>query len=480
MSTPPEILGTLRISQAESLDFAKLSGDYNPIHVDMVAARRMVYGGTVVHGIHACLLAVAMVLRQSGATKLSLNKLQARFSSPIRQGELVQVIVKKRQAGNVHKLTLECNGIRAQSISLDYSAATVTDIENSPDESTPALACRKLLFTDARRQKGEVELVLDKEALGRLMPAVAKHLPYRQTSQLLSLTRIVGMICPGEDSLFTKFSLTFSPGINAVEKKLRYKVTTADERFARITMGVDCQDLVGEVHANFRTPFVKQASYEYIAAKVTPKAFAGQRAIVIGGSRGLGEVTAKLIAAGGGVPLITYYRGEDDARLVQSEIHAGHGNCEVMEFNVLKPSFEQMSSLFSGLPPSNLYYFATPPIRFNNSGTWNAELYATYHAYFVEGYSKTIETMLKCWPDSNQGLTIFNPSSIFLDKPESGAAEYIVAKGAAEAYGQYLNGITPNITVHNVRLPRISTDQTSGVDSDKLQDPLQIMLEVLS
>ena len=47
-----------------------------------------------------------------------------------------------------------------------------------------------------------------------------------------------------------------------------------------------------------------------VAHRVRPGIFAGQTALIVGGSRGLGEVTAKLIAAGGGTPIITYQAGK--------------------------------------------------------------------------------------------------------------------------------------------------------------------------
>ena len=48
--------------------------------------------------------------------------------------------------------------------------------------------------------------------------------------------------------------------------------------------------------------------------------FAGQRSLIVGGSRGLGEVTAKIVAAGGGYPVITYMESKDEAERVAAEI----------------------------------------------------------------------------------------------------------------------------------------------------------------
>jgi acyl dehydratase len=46
---------TFTISLARSGQFARLSGDYNPIHLAPVLARRSHFGGTVVHGVHTFL-----------------------------------------------------------------------------------------------------------------------------------------------------------------------------------------------------------------------------------------------------------------------------------------------------------------------------------------------------------------------------------------------------------------------------------------
>ena len=63
--------------------------------------------------------------------------------------------------------------------------------------------------------------------------------------------------------------------------------------------------------------------------------FQGQKALIVGGSRGLGEVTAKCIAAGGGEVYITFHRGSADAIRVSREIGDGGGECLNFQFDVL-------------------------------------------------------------------------------------------------------------------------------------------------
>src|ERR1700730_6661394 len=70
--------------------FARLSGDFNPIHLDPVAARRTQAGAVVVHGIHAILWALDKLVELGAVTeKIVSLKVQFRNFVPIgRQVEL--------------------------------------------------------------------------------------------------------------------------------------------------------------------------------------------------------------------------------------------------------------------------------------------------------------------------------------------------------------------------------------------------------
>ena len=43
--------GQMRVTQQQVLDFARWTGDCNPIHVDPVAAKESAFGGTICHGM---------------------------------------------------------------------------------------------------------------------------------------------------------------------------------------------------------------------------------------------------------------------------------------------------------------------------------------------------------------------------------------------------------------------------------------------
>ena len=59
--TPESALGQRRFGIADQRRFADLSGDCNPMHMDPVAARRLLSGQLVVHGVHTLLAALEML-----------------------------------------------------------------------------------------------------------------------------------------------------------------------------------------------------------------------------------------------------------------------------------------------------------------------------------------------------------------------------------------------------------------------------------
>ena len=80
-------------SLGDQVDFAKLSGDYNPAHLDPIKARRMCFGQPIVHGIHVLFWALeAFFCKNYGSLKL--DSLKASFNQPIGLNQTVQLIKK--------------------------------------------------------------------------------------------------------------------------------------------------------------------------------------------------------------------------------------------------------------------------------------------------------------------------------------------------------------------------------------------------
>ncbi len=103
-------------------------------------------------------------------------------------------------------------------------------------------------------------------------------------------------------------------------------------------MDVEAPGVKGQVKAFLRPKPQRQAAFTDVCRQVESEEFSAQRALIVGGSRGLGEVTAKLLAAGAAEVILTYYRGKQDAQRIVEEIVSHGANADCLPLNVLEPS----------------------------------------------------------------------------------------------------------------------------------------------
>ena len=128
---------------------------------------------------------------------------------------------------------------------------------------------------------------------------------------LMACTRLVGMARPGPHSILNRIEgvMTAPP----VGDGLAFSVESVDERFRRVRLAVEAGGFSGLLTASARLPPTTQPSFVSLAAEVTPGAYASARALVVDGSRGLGELTAKVLATGGADGVTGYASGREDA-----------------------------------------------------------------------------------------------------------------------------------------------------------------------
>ena len=71
-----------RFNQKDQLAFATLSGDFNPAHLDPNYARRLIWGGASVHGIHQVFFGINYWLKSKNK-KYIFQKFNAKFLKPL-------------------------------------------------------------------------------------------------------------------------------------------------------------------------------------------------------------------------------------------------------------------------------------------------------------------------------------------------------------------------------------------------------------
>lgn len=460
-------LAVRRFTMDDQLWFAQASGDWNPIHVDRTAARRLLTGEVIVHGMHAMLWALDRYLESGGTSVIA--SVTVSFLRPITLDVEVRARHEISPEGE-NWLILESGTVPLVTLHLGAGGgALVGEIAATPpDRSQP----RDRTFADLKGASGLVALGGVGEDLVTRFPAAVKGLGAPPVAAILALSRIVGMECPGLNSLFSSADINFGAPLTSAE--MSYSVSRYSIPMVPVTMTVAGGGVTGTVTAFFRPPPAVQADMAEIARIVSPGEFSGQRALIVGGSRGLGELTAKIVAAGGGYPIITFARGEMDAARVVAEIEAAGGSCCSRHLDVLSLDGMAVADLWDE-PLTHLYYFATPRIGGGRRATlFDPEIGRSFYQTYVEAFASLCAQV-----ETSHSVRVFYPSTVFLESWPRDNVEYVVAKAAGETLCEALNRHHRHLVVMCARLPRLRTDQTVSLIGKAPDDPLPIMVDIV-
>ena len=135
--------------------FAQLSGDYNPIHVDALAARRLLFGRPVVHGVHVLLWALDGWLQRHGVP-ICLSRVKAAFGSPVFLDEAVELVVTAVGAARV-RLDVVKDGVNLMQATVEWCEGT--ESAALPDQALPErLPCKAWTAANIQHAHGELPI----------------------------------------------------------------------------------------------------------------------------------------------------------------------------------------------------------------------------------------------------------------------------------------------------------------------------------
>ncbi|MET0910772.1 MAG: SDR family NAD(P)-dependent oxidoreductase [Ilumatobacteraceae bacterium] len=460
MSDSPVAAVTRRtVTWEDQLAFAARSGDWNPFHVDAIAARRTAFGRPVVHGMHLVEMAVAAT---ADAPDRRLGHVRGVFRHPVPVGAEIEISARRDAGSSRWNVAVDVDVWRALDLVVEFADRRVpTPARDDRDQRhPPADTPRTVEIAEVEGMAGRIDLNVS-SAPEAVLPA---------------LSRLVGMHVPGLHSVFSSFDVTFSAGDpTSGNDHLDYVVDTVDERFGRIGIAVSNARTSGRVVAFFRPPPTVQPSPEQWPAMPEPGEFAGQRAMVVGGSRGLGAATAMLLAAGGAEVTLTWRAGRDDADEVAGIIRRAGGAATVLELDVTDAaSIDRAVTASADSMPTQLWFFATPPIFDGVNGVYSDALLDRFRAVYVDGFARLFAAL-----DHRCLQVVVNPSSVAVDDTPGSMREYADAKRDAEATARELAAAHPSIHVATPRLPRLATDQTASVMPTDVADTIPVLLALI-
>lgn len=459
-----------RFLLADQYAFAAASGDWNPMHIDAVAARRTQAGSVVVHGVHALLWSLDTIVQ--GAVP-AITTIRAQFLKFIYLDEPVTLRIGKADEVAL-KAELVVDGLVAIRLSLGFEPAEAGDdcryaaFPDTPLGDAPSSPKPEVMAAS----RGWLTPPANGTMIESLFPALCGHLCAPRVAALALSSTLVGMVVPGLHSIFSSVSARILDGIGD-RPGIGWESHQPDSRYARIRLDMAGSGITAEAMAFIRPAPVQPASIAALARNVVPGEFAGRRALVIGGSRGLGAATAKLLAAGGAEVALTYVNGQAEAQAVATDINALEG---MSVANVIHCDIEQ--DFHSGFREylawaTHIYYFATPQIYRQAAGVFSAARLAMFNRIFVERFNDMLLAV------GDRPLDIFYPSTVFVEERTKGMTEYAMSKATGEILCADLARTMPKLAITAPRLPRVLTDQTASAIAVRTLDPSEVMLPLL-
>ncbi len=324
---------------------------------------------------------------------------------------------------------------------------------------------------DMAGRSGHFPLEARLEAARDMFPELSNWIGTERVAAMGAITQLVGMIVPGLHSVFGGLSLRLCdpPGPSS----LAFKVASIHVRFRTLDHVVWGAGIDGSLSTLVRRPPTPQMSSELIGKIVRPGEFENTASLVIGGSRGLGELTAKIIAAGGGKVVITYNVGKTDALSVAEQIRDHGGDCAVVQFDATLPPPPQIINLAANV--THAYYFATGGIFRPQAKTYDRDRFDGFASIYLDGFYNLCEVLAA----SGTPKSIFYPSTIFVVSRPRGMTEYVMVKAAGELLCEEIGIAMPALRLTTDRLPRVLTDQTASIVPVSTAPAIDVILPII-
>ncbi len=308
-----EPLASRSFSLDDQTAFARLSSDCNPMHLDEAFARRTQVGAPVVHGIHTSRLG-----GECRAASLSPQGRQHPRQIPAAALSRRTCIGPNSRAERTARSNSRSSPQTRWSRSIRLSSepgksASAHAHRRRRRRRADVAACRSPLRGACRPDRRRCDRRWRRPiAVSRADGLDRRFRRSRRCSRLRRLSAWPARDCTRCLPVSTSIAIAKSDRRSA----LAYAVQKVDARFRSLQIDVSGSGIAGRLDAFARPAPPSQPGMTEISPRVTGSPFAGQRSLIVGGSRGLGEVTAKIVAAGGGHPVITYRESQHEAERV--------------------------------------------------------------------------------------------------------------------------------------------------------------------
>lgn len=481
---PINISIEFKITQDMIESFARLSGDYNSMHMNVEIARKSRFRQTIVHGMLPFSF-LSIIQQKFPQQCVVFRELSGHFNKPVYAGDVISLNINiKHKADN--RFNFQGKWSRKESgeiLLLARGKLVAEEIESvSVSKTTDNGRDSFLLAAPTENQYTITELNDQHETL---IFSVTAGLAEQFTNSVLTsvynadkelklspnllatllLSTMVGMRLPGRYATFTRFNISFNHDLSLGQE---YELHASLDK-----VSVGAEHINASCEIRVKDDIYAAGNYEVVVnsppktmmtcaqIKQTAMDFglSGKVALVTGASRGIGETTVKLFAMHGTKTVVCYFRGQKDAESIVKDIIEEGGEayavqCDLTDDDQVANMFQQITEKYGDINilVNNAVREFTPKDILELD--WKD--YLQEMEVSVKGMHACCREVIPIFKKVGQGK-IINLSTIAVANPVSGQSRYITAKSAVEGYTKSLavelaqfniqvNLVIPNMT----------------------------------
>lgn len=339
------------INEQRQLDFAKLSNDFNPIHVDSLYAWRSMFGKQLVHGIHQVLICLEDLAKNINE-KIFIFKISAKFESPAGVNETICIDnINFSETYSEYVIKNE-RGLTLTTLKVHYKKKSFNDVKFKRIDYSMS----PLEPTNFAKENLVEPLYYDKTFFKELFTYSSFYVSPVNLAVLLASTRIVGMKYPGLNSIYSSFVFEFDEEAN-INNSVHYSVSDKHIVLNMLNIKLDDTFVRGQIKAFIRPVAPKYKTLKELKGLLPVDSFKNQRALIIGGTRGIGLQCLRLLANAGASTLFTYFKNSNEADKIVKEFASESINTSYVQVDVSSLSKESLE-IIKAFNPTSIYYFA--------------------------------------------------------------------------------------------------------------------------
>ena len=455
-------IGKRTFSLTDQLDFADLSGDNNPIHIDPLEARKTIGGACIVHGVNGFLWVLECLVSTYNFVP---KNLKIDFLKPIYVDTHVICFWSKLEK-TIKIVNEEADAV----VSISYDDFII-DSSHLGNFLLPKLvelsSPKRTSFNNldlGTKYKSEYGGKIVK--VETLFSHLSSYLGDNTVYEVSILSNIVGMQVPGLHSLFSKLEISFIDHPGCITPF--YQVTKKDERFGLIELEYTGSNFTSKIVAFERPHYESKKCSEIKELIPALKNLKNKKILIIGGSRGIGAACARVSSMLGADVTLTYSVGASDAQYVCADIKSYCNRIvKTIPLDINNPCDIESLDLNYDI----LCYFASPKIS-QTKGDFSLQTFDKFYTFYCKSFEKIAMQFSNCG-----GSLIYWPSTVFLEQEVTGFNEYILAKEIGEKVCKNLEYKT-NMKIIIERLEKIQTDQTLSVMRQPLLDAVSVSINI--